>query len=90
MQKCAGRTITNAYYRVHTKPLFLQPDVLDIYQIYTFYTANFTFLYHSHSLPSSLNTLFTTGNQIHTVHMIQDTHSIIVLTLAELVLNNLL
>ena len=24
------------------------------------------FLYHSHSLPSSLNTLFVTGNQIHT------------------------
>ena len=66
MQKRAVRAITNAYYRAHAKPLFLQLGVLDIYQINTFYTANFMFLYHSHSLPSSLNTLFVTGNQIHT------------------------
>ena len=43
--------ITNACYRAHTKLLFLQLNVLDIYQINTFYTANFfftiTILYHS-------------------------------------------
>ena len=65
MQKRAVRAITNAYYRAHTKPLFLQLGMLDIYQINTFYTPNFMFLYHSHSLSSSLNTLFITGNQIH-------------------------
>ena len=57
MQKRAVRAITNAYYRAHTKPLFLQLGVLDIYQINTLYTANFMFLYHSHSLPSSLNVI---------------------------------
>ena len=73
MQKCAVWAITNAYYHAHIKPLFLHLGMLDIYQINTFYTANFMFLYHGHSLPSSLNTLFLTGNHIH---MIQDMHPI--------------
>ena len=51
---------------VHIQNHSLQLNVLDIYQINTFYTANFMFLYHNHYLPSSLNTLFTTGSQIHT------------------------
>ena len=66
MQKRAVRASTNACYRAHTKPLFLQLNVLDVYQINTFYAAKFMFLYHGHSLPSSFNTLFTTGSQIHT------------------------
>ena len=79
MQK---RAITNAYYRAHTKPLFLQLGVLDIYQINTFYTANFMFLYYSHSLPSSLHTLFITGNQIH-IYDTRHAFDYRILTLAE-------
>ena len=47
MQKCTVWAITNACHCAYTKQLFLQLNVLDIYQINTFYTANFMFLYHS-------------------------------------------
>jgi hypothetical protein len=60
MQKRAVRAITNACYCAHTKSLFSQLKLLDIYQINTFYTAKFMFLYHNHLLPSSTTTTTTT------------------------------
>ena len=85
MQKRAVRAITNAYYRAHTKPLFLQLGVLNIYQINTFYTCFYTIaiLYLRHLTRCLLQ-------EIKYTYMIQDMHWIIVLTLAEPVLKNLL
>jgi hypothetical protein len=65
MQKRAVRAITNTCYYAHTKALFSQLKLQDIYQINTLYTAKFMFLYHNHLLPSSFHMIFTTGSQMH-------------------------
>jgi hypothetical protein len=65
MQKRAVRAITNACYGAHTKPLFSQLKLLDIYQINIFYSAKFMFPYHNHLLPSSFHMIFNTGSQMH-------------------------
>jgi hypothetical protein len=65
MQKRAVGAITNACYGAHTKPLFSQLKLLDIYQINTFYSAKLMFLYHNHLLPSSFHMIFNTGSQMH-------------------------
>ena len=59
------RAITNSDYKAHSAPLFSKLRILDIFQINTFQTAKFMYLYHKNLLPSLFLNLFNTSSHIH-------------------------
>ena len=65
LQKRAVQAITNSEYRAHTALLFSKLEILDIFQVNTFNTAKFMFLYHNKLLPPLFCNLFMTNSQVH-------------------------
>ena len=60
LQKKAVRIICNKPFRFHSKPLFLQLNILPVYQL-----GICMYSYCNNMLPSSFNDLFQTNNAVH-------------------------
>ena len=65
LQKQAVRIITNSNFRAHSEPLFLYLKILYIYNINSFYAAQFMFSYYHQLLPPLFLDLFVTSHHIH-------------------------
>ena len=65
LQKRIVRIIANVDYHVHTKQLFHDFKILDIFYQNTLCIASFMFEYHHQLLPPCFNNLFLRNNQVH-------------------------
>ncbi|CAH3034171.1 unnamed protein product, partial [Porites lobata] len=74
LQKRAVRIITNADFRAHSEPLFFRLKILDIYNINSFYTAQFMFSYYHQLLPPLFSNLFVTSSNIHNYNTRSSSH----------------
>ena len=74
LQKRAVRIITNSDFRAHSEPLFLHLKILDIYNINSFYAAQFMFSYYHQLLPPLFLDLFVTSHHIHNYNTRTSSH----------------
>ena len=65
IQKKILRLITFSEYRAHSKPLFLELKLLNIYQIYTYFTCIFVFKYYQILLPDIFKNVFEINANVH-------------------------
>ena len=65
LQKWAIRTVSNAYYRSHTKPLFSKHNVLNINDTFKLNLGIFMYKHHTNQLPQIFSTYFTKHAQTH-------------------------
>ena len=73
-QKRAVRIITNSDFRAHSEPLFLHLKILDIYNLNSFYAAQFMFSYYHQLLPPLFLDLFVTSHHIHNYNTRTSSH----------------
>ena len=64
-QKKAIRLISNSHYRAHTKPLFYQLKILNIFDICNYHIAVFMYLCHNELLPCAIQNYFKLNSSIH-------------------------
>jgi len=65
LQKWAVRTISNSHYRSHTRPLFVNYNILTVDDIYTLELGVFMYKYSISNLPKAFNNFFTKRSDIH-------------------------
>ena len=65
LQKRIIRIVANADYLSHTKPLFKNLKILDIFNLNTFSIVCFMFQYHNGLLPSPFLNIFLKNSDIH-------------------------
>lgn len=65
LQKRATRIIKYAMYREHSKPLFKQLNILNIYDLCRLQTVTFVFKFFNCLLPSRYTTYFTKTNEMY-------------------------
>jgi len=71
LQKWAVRTISNSHYRSHTRPLFINYNLLTIDDMYTLELGVFMYKYSINNLPNAFNNFFSKRSDIHdykTIH----------------------
>ena len=68
LQKWAVRIISNSHYRSHSRPLFHNYKILEIYDLYNVELAVFMYKYHYELLPKVFNNYFTKRSDIHDYH----------------------
>ena len=66
LQKRAIRIICSANMRSHTDHLFLDNNILKIYDLYSFQLGQFMFNYNKNDLPSIFNNMFSKNQSVHT------------------------
>ena len=65
LQKKAIRIICNAPYNAHSSPLFIQLNMLNVYDINTFNIASFMFMCSKGLLPPYILSKFSLNNSFH-------------------------
>ena len=65
LQKRLVRIITSSTFLAHTKPLFLNLNILPIYALYEYNLGIFMFSFHRNLLPRSFNNMFSLNLQAH-------------------------
>ena len=65
LQKRALRVITKSPYLAHTEILFHKLNILNIYDLHSYFVASFMYSYLKNDLPNIFNDFFTLNRDIH-------------------------
>ena len=74
VQKRAVRIITSSSYLAHTLPIFSNPKILNIYNIFNYQVLIFMLKHKKRLLPSIFNDMFIQNNTIHSDNTRQANH----------------
>lgn len=65
LQKRCIRIITSSGYRAHSEPLFKRLNILPLSKMYSYCIVKLMYKFRKHQVPTALNSMFETREQIH-------------------------